>query len=58
MQALNQYRLGSPTGLIRMMIQQSNCFIVVERGIGLQNALQERQLAEQGQLRQDSSADR
>jgi hypothetical protein len=24
MQALNQYRLGSPTGLIRMMIQQSN----------------------------------
>src|SRR5215510_1485586 len=24
--ALSRYRLGSPTGLIRLMIQQSNCF--------------------------------
>ncbi len=32
----------SPTGLIRMMVQQSNCFIVVERGIGMQNMMQER----------------
>src|SRR6266850_121567 len=29
---LSRYRLGSPTSLIRLMIQQSNCFIVVERG--------------------------
>ena len=28
-----------------MMIQQSNCFIVVERGAGMQNMMQERQLA-------------
>ena len=55
MQALNQYGLSSPVGLIRMMIQQSNCFIVVERGIGLQNALQERDFASGGQLRQDSN---
>jgi len=55
MQSLGRYRLGSPTGLIRMMIQQSNCFIVVERGIGLQNALQERSFAEGGQLRQNSN---
>ena len=28
-----------------MMVQQSNCFIVVERGAGMQNLMQERQLA-------------
>jgi curli biogenesis system outer membrane secretion channel CsgG len=28
-----------------MMIQQSNCFIVVERGTGMQNVMQERQLS-------------
>jgi len=26
-----------------MMIQQSNCFIVVERGAGMQNVMPERQ---------------
>jgi hypothetical protein len=55
MQALTSYRLGSPTGLIRMMIQQSNCFIVVERGVAMQNAMQERALAARGELRQDSN---
>ena len=38
-----------------MMIQQSNCFIVVERGIGMQNMMQERALAESGELRQGSN---
>src|SRR5262245_12917105 len=37
--ALRRYNLGSPVGLIRMMIQQSNCFIVVERGAGMRNAV-------------------
>ncbi|MDP9198201.1 MAG: hypothetical protein M3O07_03175, partial [Pseudomonadota bacterium] len=37
MSALSRYNLQSPVGLIRMMIQQSNCFIVVERGQGMQN---------------------
>jgi curli biogenesis system outer membrane secretion channel CsgG len=54
-QSLARYGLGSPVGLIRLMIQQSNCFIVVERGIGMQNMMQERALAESGQLRQDSN---
>jgi hypothetical protein len=53
--SLRRYNLGSPVGLIRLMIQQSNCFIVVERGIGLQNAMQERQLQESGQLRANSN---
>src|SRR5437867_503913 len=43
--ALLRYNLQSPVGLIRMMIQQSNCFIVVERGAGMQNLMQERALA-------------
>jgi hypothetical protein len=53
--ALRGYRLSSPVGLIRMMIQQSNCFIVVERGVGMQNVMQERRLADSGQLRQSSN---
>jgi len=52
---LQRYRLGSPVGLIRMMIQQSNCFIVVERGVGMQNMMQERQLASGGEARAGSN---
>src|SRR6188508_509668 len=52
---LSRYRLSSPVGLIRMMVQQSNCFIVVERGAGMQNMMQERQLASSGQLRSNSN---
>ena len=54
-QSLSRYGLQSPTGLIRMMVQQSNCFIIVERGIGMQNMMQERALAESGELRQGSN---
>lgn len=54
-QSLSRYGLQSPTGLIRMMVQQSNCFIVVERGIGMQNMMQERALADSGELRQGSN---
>ena len=52
---LRSYKLQSPIPLIRMMIQQSNCFIVVERGVGMQNMAQERQLAASGQARQGSN---
>ena len=52
---LRRYNLQSPVGLIRMMIQQSNCFIVVERGVGMQNLAQERQLAQAGQTRAGSN---
>lgn len=51
MMALGRYNLSSPVSLIRMMIQQSNCFIVVERGQGLRNMQQERDLAGGGQMR-------
>jgi curli biogenesis system outer membrane secretion channel CsgG len=53
--ALARYQLGSPVGLIRLMIQQSNCFIVVERGLGMKNMMQERALENSGQLRQGSN---
>ena len=53
--ALLQYDLQSPVGIIRMMIQQSNCFIVVERGQGMNNMMQERTLMEAGQLRENSN---
>jgi len=53
--ALRRYNLQSPVGLIRLMIQQSNCFIVVERGAGMQNLMQERQLAAAGQMRENSN---
>lgn len=52
---LRRYNLQSPVPLIRLMIQQSNCFIVVERGVGMQNMAQERQLAASGQARQGSN---
>ena len=55
MMALGRYNLQSPVSLIRMMIQQSNCFIVVERGQGLRNMQQERALAESGQMRSNSN---
>ncbi len=55
MMALGRYNLSSPVSLIRMMIQQSNCFIVVERGQGLRNMQQERDLASGGQMRSNSN---
>ena len=53
--ALTRYNLRSPVGLIRLMIQQSNCFIVVERGVGMTNMMQERALAGGGELRANSN---
>lgn len=58
MASLQRYGLGSPSGIIRMTIQQSNCFQVVERGAGLQNMAQERALAQSGQLASGSNVGR
>jgi hypothetical protein len=55
MQALSRRGLQSPTSLIRLMVQQSNCFIVVDRGMGMQNLMQERDLAQSGELRAHSN---
>lgn len=55
MAALARYNLPAPTALLRLMIQQSNCFQVVERGRAMQNMIQERNLAASGQLQQGSN---
>lgn len=41
---LRQYNLGSTIPVLRLMIQQSNCFVIVERGAGLQAMQRERDL--------------
>lgn len=52
---LQRYGLGSPSALLRMMIQQSGCFDVVERGVAMQNLQQERALAQSGELQAGSN---
>lgn len=52
---LQRYGLGSPAALLRLMIQQSGCFDVVERGVAMQNLQQERALGHGGDLRQGSN---
>lgn len=46
-----QYHLGSTTPVLKLLIQQSNCFVVVERGRAMGNMMQERELAKSGELR-------
>ena len=53
--ALSGYNLGSPAGVLRILIQESNCFLVVERGSGLTQMQQERELARSGELQQASN---
>lgn len=53
--ALGRFGLQSPTGLIRMIVQQSNCFQIVERGVAMNNLMQERALAESGQMQSGSN---
>jgi curli biogenesis system outer membrane secretion channel CsgG len=50
-----EYRLGSTVPVLRQMIQQSNCFVVVERGRAFAGMERERALAAQGQSRAGSN---
>ena len=52
---LQRYGLGSPAALLRMMIQQSGCFDVVERGAGMRSLQQERALAAGGDLQAEAN---
>ncbi|HVY84721.1 MAG TPA: CsgG/HfaB family protein [Caulobacterales bacterium] len=49
------YRLQPPAALLRVVVQQSGCFTVVERGAGLDAAMRERELAGGGQLQHGSN---
>jgi curli biogenesis system outer membrane secretion channel CsgG len=48
-------RLQPPAALLRVVVQQSRCFTVVERGAGLDAALRERELAGGGNLQRGSN---
>lgn len=50
-----EYKLGSTVPVLRQMIQQSNCFVVVERGRAFAGMERERALAAQGQTRSGSN---
>lgn len=47
--------LGTTVPVLRTMIQQSNCFVVVERGRAMKNMQFERELANSGELRGGSN---
>ena len=47
--------LGSTTPLLRLMVQQSNCFVVVERGKAMKEVMGERQLEAAGETREGSN---
>lgn len=52
---LSQYKLGSTVPVLRMMIQQSNCFVVVERGGAMNKMMQEREIQQSGEMRSGSN---
>lgn len=54
-QQLGQYKLGSTTPVLRMMIQQSNCFVVVDRGAAMDHMMGERALEKSGEMRANSN---
>jgi hypothetical protein len=50
-----QYRTQSTVPLLRMIIQQSNCFAIVERGQAMRQMRGERELMASGELRKTSN---
>lgn len=53
-----QYHLPSTIPLIRLMVQQSNCFVVVDRGQAMNSMMGERSLAASGELRNTANMGR
>ncbi len=52
---LRRNQLGSTLPVLRLMIQQSNCFVIVERGRAMNNMMRERELEASGEMRQGSN---
>lgn len=50
-----QYKLGSTVPVLKLLVQQSNCFVVVERGRGMNAIMGERALEQSGELRKKSN---
>jgi hypothetical protein len=53
--SLRQHQLGSTIPVLRLMIQQSNCFVIVERGRAMNNMMRERELQKSGETRAGSN---
>ncbi|CAB5083360.1 hypothetical protein D3OALGA1CA_378 [Olavius algarvensis associated proteobacterium Delta 3] len=52
---LAQFGLSSPVPLVRLMMAQSGCFQLVDRGQAMQRIRDERALSESGELREDAN---
>lgn len=49
------YELGSPEAILRVMVQQSGCFTIVNRGRSMQSRNLERAMADSGELQSGSN---
>ncbi|HLY38130.1 MAG TPA: CsgG/HfaB family protein [Candidatus Binatia bacterium] len=50
-----QYHLGSTIPVLRTIVQQSNCFVIVERGRSMNSMMRERDLEASGEMRKKSN---
>ena len=50
-----ELNLGSPEAIIRIFVQRSGCFTLVNRGRSMQSRAMERAMADQGELQQGSN---
>ena len=53
-----ELNLGSPEAILKVFVQQSGCFTLVNRGRAMQSRAMERALAEQGELQSGSNMGR
>jgi hypothetical protein len=53
-----EYNLGSPEAILRVFVQQSGCFTLVNRGRSMQSRAMERAMADQGELQRGSNLGR
>ncbi len=51
----SKYGIQSTVPVLRLLAQQSNCFVVVERGHGFRHMTNERRLQQAGELRKNSN---
>ena len=49
------YQLGSPEAILKVFVQESGCFTLVNRGRSLQSRAMERAMADNGELRRGSN---
>lgn len=50
-----EYNLGSPEAILRVFVQQSGCFTLVNRGRSMQSRAMERAMADSGELQRGSN---